>query len=144
MSAREVRIRKADLEVDRDRILAVLARNLPLAASVDRYNWLYLANPCGRSSVWLAEDAKTGEAVGTSAGHPKRVRVNGKVETALNLSDFAFDKAYRSLGPALKLLRATLEPMQKGEFAFSYDHPSDAMLAIYTRMGGQDVSKRER
>jgi hypothetical protein len=41
-------------------------------------------------------------------------------------------------------LRATLEPMKSGEFAFSYDHPSPAMLALYKRMGGSDVSARRR
>jgi hypothetical protein len=142
--SRDVRVRRADPVADRDAILGVLARNLPLAAGVDRHEWLYLSNPCGQSRVWLAEDTKTGEAVGTSAGHPKKVKVDGQVLTALNLSDFAVDKAYRSLGPALKLLRATLEPMQKGEFAFSYDHPSESMLAIYKRMGAKDVSKRNR
>lgn len=144
MSVGEIRVRGADPEADRDRILAVLGRNLPPAAVRDRYEWLYLDNPCGRASVWLAEDMKTGEAVGTSAGHPKRVWVNGALERSLNLSDFAIDRAYRSLGPALALLRATLAPMGRGDFAFSYDHPSEAMLALYRYMGGQAISRSQR
>jgi hypothetical protein len=140
----EVRIQQADPERDRDRILEVLARNLPPAAAADRHEWLYLRNPCGRSPVWLALDATTGEPVGTSAGHIKRVRVAGRTELALNLSDFAIDRGYRSLGPALALLRATLEPMRQGVFAFSYDHPTDAMLAIYQRIGGRSVSSNQR
>ena len=144
MSVTEIRIRRADPEADRDRVLAVLSRNLPAAASAARYAWLYLANPAGRSCVWLMEEARTGEPVGTSAGHPKRVRVHGRIETALNLGDFAIDRAYRALGPALKLLRATLQPVEDGEFAFSYEHPSDAMLAVYRRMGGREVGRTER
>jgi hypothetical protein len=142
--AGEVHIQKVDPEADRDRILAVLARNLPAAATAERHDWLYLRNPCGRSRVWLALDARTGEPVGTSAAHIKKVRVAGRIEPALNLGDFAIDRPYRSLGPALALLRATLEPVQRGEFAFSYDHPSEVMLALYLRMGGRDVSPNER
>lgn len=144
MRAHAVRIRRADPEADRDRVTRVLSRNLPAAAGEERYAWLYLENPCGPSRVWLAEDEETGEAVGTSAGHPKRVRVQGKIELALNLGDFAMDRAYRSLGPGLRLLRATLAPMDGGEFAFSYEQPSEAMLAIYARMGGQGVGRYER
>jgi hypothetical protein len=70
--------------------------------------------------------------------------MDGTVVDVLDLSDFAFDAPYRTLGPALRLLRATLEPVNAGEFAFSYDHPSRAMLALYRRMGGRDVSTRRR
>lgn len=141
---RDVRVREADPERDRNRILAVLSRSLPAAATADRYAWLYLSNPHGRARVWLAEDAETGEPVGTSAGHPKRVWADGAQLDVLDLSDFAFDAAYRTLGPALKLLRATLAPIERADFAFSYDHPSRAMFAIYQRMGGRDVSARRR
>lgn len=141
---RDVTVRVADPRQDRARILGVLARSLSSASAADRYDWLYLSNPHGPARVWLAEDSATGEAVGTSAGHPKRVWVNGEQHEVLDLSDFAMDAAYRTLGPSLKLLRATLEPMQRGEFAFSYDHPSPSMYAIYKRMGARAVSVRRR
>ncbi len=132
------------MQADREAILAVLSRNLPNAAGFERYRWLYLDNPCGPARVWLAEDATTGEAIGTSAGYPKRVYVDGAVETVLNLSDFAFDQAHRTLGPALKLLRVTLEAMTDPSLSFSYDRPSEAMLAIYKRMGACAVSPLRR
>lgn len=139
-----VRVRRADPVRDRDSIIAVLQRNMRALVNVSaRHDWLYLGNPCGHAWVWLAEDAATGTVVGTSAGYPKRVRVDGKTLEVLDLSDFAVDAGYRTLGPALTLLRATLEPMQ-GRFAFSYDHPSLAMLAVYKRMGGRAVSRLRR
>ena len=119
MSNSAVRIREADPATNRERILALLARNLPEASSPQRHDWLYLSNPWGTARVWLAEDVATGEAVGTSAGQPRRMRLEGETVLALCLSDFAIDAAYRSLGPALKLLQATLEPVRKGEYAFS-------------------------
>lgn len=140
----DVVVRAANLEADREQILGVLRRNLERASAPERYGWLYLSNPYGKARVWVAEDAQSGEVVGTSAGHPKRAWMDGEQVDVLDLSDFVLDRPYRTLGPALKLLRATLEPMSAGEFAFSYDHPSRAMLALYQRMGGRDVSGRRR
>jgi hypothetical protein len=139
-----VRVRAADPRRDRERIGTVLARNLPPAAGADRYDWLYLDNPAGPARVWVAEDAATGEVIGTSAGHPKRMYCEGQIETVLDLSDFAIDAPYRTLGPALALLRATLAPVGAGEYAFSYDHPTDPMLAIYRRMGRRDLAPQRR
>lgn len=140
-----VRVRRADPVRDRDAVIAVLQRNIhPLVNVRARHDWLYLGNPCGHAWVWLAEETETGKPVGTSAGHPKRVRVDGTMLDVLDLSDFAIDAGYRTLGPALTLLRATLEPMQQGRFTFSYDHPSPAMCAVYERMGGRTVSQRRR
>jgi hypothetical protein len=130
-----VRIRAADPRSDRDAILAVLERNLTGTASAKRFDWLYLANPAGPGRAWLAEDAQTGQPVGTSAGFPKRIRVGGTIKPALNFSDFAIDRQYRSLGPALKLLRRTLEPVNNGEFAFAYEHSIGSMPALYARLG---------
>lgn len=130
-----VSVRPAALDEDRDAILSVLSRNLTNAGSRARLDWLYGSNPAGPSLVWVAEDATTGEIVGTSAAHPKTMVVGGARVTALNLSDFAFDRPYRTIGPALKLLRATLAPVDTGRFAFSYDHPSAAMAALYVRLG---------
>ncbi len=144
MASTSLRIRRADPRADEGAILAVLLRNLPAAAAEGRYAWLYLGNPEGPAQVWLAEDAATGEAVGTSAAHVREVRIDGKPCRALNLSDFAVDAAHRSLGPALQLLRATLEPVKRGEFAFSYDLPSRSMAAIYRRLGGMDLGPMVR
>ncbi|MEE8106617.1 MAG: GNAT family N-acetyltransferase [Planctomycetota bacterium] len=140
----EIRVREADPVADREAILKVLSSGLPEAASARRLDWLYLSNPDGRALVWLAEDAETGEPIGTSAGYPRSMVVDGQRVAALNLSDFAIDAKHRSLGPALKLLRASLEPMKDGRFVFSYDYPSAAMLAIYKRMGGHPLAETRR
>lgn len=130
----EITIRAAHLERDREGILSVLAANLPGAGTPERFEWLYRSNPAGPSRVWVAGTAD-GTVVGTSAAHPRRMRVAGAPVVALVLSDFAFDPGYRSLGPALQLLKATLEPVRSGEFPFSYDFPSESMAAIYRRLG---------
>jgi ribosomal protein S18 acetylase RimI-like enzyme len=116
---------------------------LSAAGTVERFNWLYLENPHGLARLWVAETAH-GEIVGTSAGHPKRAWLDGHLHDVLDLSDFAFDPSYRSAGPGLQLLRATLAGVAADDVALSYDHPSRAMLALHLRLGGHDVSARRR
>jgi len=139
-----LRIRDASPREDAARIRAVLQRNLPEAAAADRIAWLYAGNPCGPSHVWLAEEEDTGAVAGTSAGHVRRFLVDGRPCDVLNLSDFAIDGCYRTLGPALGLLRATLATVRERGFAFSYDVPSRAMLALYRRMGYAELGPMER
>ncbi len=145
-SPRDVKIRAADYVSDRDAIMSVVARNLPARTdarkSVQRYDWLYRFNPVGPARAWVAEDARTGQVVGISTGVPKQVRVSGRVEVALNLTDFAIDHPYRSLGPALRLLRSTLEPVNARQFAFAYEQAVGGMLALYTRLGVRPVASK--
>src|ERR1700687_4291666 len=135
--------RRADPLVERDAILAVLKRNLPTAAAPARFEWLYLSNPDGPALVWIALDGD-GVPIGTSAAHPRRMRIEGSVTRVLNLGDFAVDPHCRTLGPALQLLRATLEAVCAGAYALSYDLPSRQMLALYQRMGLAELAPSER
>ncbi|MFI5402894.1 MAG: GNAT family N-acetyltransferase, partial [Planctomycetota bacterium] len=144
MRSGSLRVRAADPKAEREAILRVLERNLPRAVQPGRYDWLYLGNPRGPALVWVAEDESTGAVVGVSAAHRRRVRVRGVVAEALNLGDFAIDAEYRALGPALQLLRATLEPVREGRFAFSFDHMNDAMQAAYRRIEGASFGGMER
>ncbi len=137
-------IRSADPAADAPGIGAVLGRNLPDAAKPERLRWLYGTNPCGPALVWIAEREGSGEPVATSAAHRRRFRIDGKDALALNLSDFAIDAGYRTLGPALALLRATLAAVAEGGFAFSYDVPSESMLALYKRLGHLELGRMER
>ena len=139
-----LRTRPADQAADRQRIGEVLRRNLPDAAPFERLAWLYGTNPCGPALVWLAEVEGSGEPVATSAAHRRRFRIDGRDALALNLSDFAIDAGYRTLGPALGLLRATLAAVAEGGFAFSYDVPSESMLALYKRLGCVELGRMER
>ena len=131
----DVIVRAAHPSTDRSVVLSLLDRNMPGAASGKRYDWLYLQNPVGSAQVWIAEDARTGRAVATSAALPKRIRIGGEVHTALNLTDFVVDRGYRSLGPALKLFRRTLEPVLSGKYTFAYEHSIGSMPALYARLG---------
>jgi len=143
MPVHRVRIRAANPEDERDRVLPVLGRNLTEAGTAERYRWLYLDNPHGIARLWVAETT-SGEIVGTSAGHPKRAWIDGQLHDVLDMSDFAFEASHRSAGPALQLLRATLADVTASDFTLCYDHPSPAMLALLRRVGSRDVSGRRR
>jgi hypothetical protein len=141
--AKGLTIREADPVADGARIEGVLSRGLPEAASRERLAWLYLGNPEGRSRVWLLEDP-CGNAVGTGAAHFRSMHVRGEVVRAMVLGDFAIDPAHRSLGPAIRLLRAMLSPMEEGACAFSYDLPSPTVLQIHVRMGAGELAPLQR
>lgn len=139
----EIRIRQVDPALERERILSVLAVNLPAAAAPERFDWLYLSNPDGPALVWLAEH-EHGEAVGTSAAHPRRMRIGGDPARALNLGDFAIDRSQRTLGLALRLLGATLAPVRDRTYALSYDFSNASMHAVYRRMRVPALGRNER
>lgn len=139
----EIGVRQVDPAAARERILGVLASSLPAAAGRERFDWRYLCNPDGPALVWLAE-GESGEVLATSAAYPRRMRVGGDVVRALNLGDFAVDRSHRTLGPALRLLRATLAPVHDGTYAFSYDFSNAPMHAVYRRMQVNSLGHIER
>jgi hypothetical protein len=143
VGSREIRVRQVDPALERERILTVLALNLPAAAAPERFDWLYLSNPDGPALVWLAE-YENGEPTGTSAAHPRRMHVGGDRVVALNLGDFAIDRSQRTLGLALRLLGATLAPVRDRAYAFSYDFGNASMQAVYRRMGVHGLGRNER
>jgi hypothetical protein len=60
---------------------------------------------------------------------------NGEEKLGLVLGDFCVNEKYRSLGPSLQLQRACVGMVSDAGFDFFYDFPSDAMMAIYRRLG---------
>jgi hypothetical protein len=143
MTTGPISIRRVRPKAERTVVLRLLKENLPEAATEGRFDWAYLDNPDGAALVWLAETAD-GDAVGTSAAFPRQFRVKGNTVQALVLSDFAIDSRFRTLGPAIALLRATLASVDDGLYDFALDHPSDSMLAVYKRLGGAELGRLRR
>jgi hypothetical protein len=131
-----ITIRPANLEQDRDLMVATLSRYLTPTSNQDRFDWLYRQNPHGATRAWLAVDSDTGEVAGSSAAFARRMVVNGDERAGWVLGDFCVAEKYRSLGPALQLQRATLKAVQEaGESGLCYDFPSRRLAAIYQRLG---------
>jgi hypothetical protein len=139
-----IRTRELDVETERDLMIAFLGENLPGHGGAAHFDWLYRDNPDGVARAWLAVDDETEEPVGAAAAFPRRVWVHGTEMVCWNLGDFAIRKEYRSLGPAMILQRACLQPVIEGRIPFAYDHPSCVMLAIYKRMGIPETGRITR
>jgi hypothetical protein len=127
-------IREVDLADDREDIIRFLDENLPSNSDTARFEWLYLANPCGRARAWMAKD-NFGRTIGVAAAFPRNFCIAGDTHRVWVLGDFCVAKEYRTLGPALQLQRAALESLTADEHAICYDFPSKAMMSIYGRLG---------
>lgn len=124
-------IEEADLQKDRETLIRLLDENRDYTVTDNRYEWLYLNNPAGRACAWLLKDAEKSSFVGASAAIPRRMWVNGEIMDCFVLSDFSIDPNYRTLGPAVKLNRASVDPVLSGSTPFAYDFPSEKMAVVH-------------
>jgi hypothetical protein len=129
-----ITIRDADLQADREEIIRFLHENLTADSDAARFDWLYFKNPFGRARAWMAVDT-SGRMVGLAAAFPRFFSIAGTTQRTWVLGDFCFDRAYRSLGPALQLQRLSLKSLTADEHAICYDFPSQTMMSIYNRLG---------
>ncbi|MGE0823680.1 MAG: hypothetical protein AB7G75_32245 [Candidatus Binatia bacterium] len=129
-----IRVRVADLNVDRAILIDALARFLTPESTPRRYDWLYLGSPHGRPRSWLAIDDNTSEIIGVASAFPRRLYFEGRELTGWILGDFCISDHYRSLGPALQLQRACLAEIAGDKATFCYDLPSPGMMAVYRRL----------
>jgi hypothetical protein len=130
-----VTVRPAELDTEREALLAVLERNLPDLAHRRRFDWLYRANPAGHAWAWLACDSRTKEVIGTASVFPRAVWLGNRQHRCGQVGDFAIDAGHRSLGPAVLLQRATFAPVDDGSVAFCYDcPPHEQGMATFRRL----------
>ena len=135
-------IRSVNLNSEKENLVALLRRNFNLYVSpskdLERFDWLYLHNPAGPAWAWFAYDDESEKLVGLASVFPRVVWMGGKLQRCGAVGDFAIDISHRSLGPALKLQRATFEPVDQGALAFCYDcPPHEAGMATFHRLGMQ-------
>jgi len=130
-----IRIRRLELQKDRDVLIEFLFRHLTPLSDGRRFDWLYLANPSGKAQVWAAEDSRTGAMVGASAVFPRALYESGRERMGFVLGDFCIHPAYRSLGPAVLLQRTSIEEMSFSNQMLGYDLPGVKMMAVQRRLG---------
>jgi hypothetical protein len=138
------RVRPADA---RDDLLRLWATNLQLESSAEaKYAWLYQDAPINPEDVWLLRATLEGavSTVGTAGVGVRRFQVGeGATDvTAGLLADLAVDKAHRSVGPALGLVRAVKESVlgkgdAPGVHAFAYGFPNALAEGVFKRVGYQ-------
>ena len=139
-------IRQADLTEDLGAIAETVNASFDCHLQLERFRWLYQANPDGPAISWLAVDDRSGEIVGTTAVCPRRVRIGGSGRDAMawNCCDFSIRSHYRTLGTAIKLRRAARAGVDAGHSEFLYAHPNDRMLPVHLRVGHRALGKMVR
>lgn len=125
---------QADLEADKDRILAFWAANHPKPLE-HKYAWMYQNNPFGRARVWLLLHSETQELVGMGAAFPRQLITDGHRHEAAVLGDFLVHQAHRSLGPALQLQKSILQVLHHDELALLYGLPNRSAEFVFQRVG---------
>ena len=132
-------VHEARVDSDRGLILETLHRfltsHLTTESNAARFAWLYERNPHGSPRAWVARDANRGEVIGLGSAFPRYLCHPEGRELAWVLGDFCIHPDYRTLGPAIQLQRVFLEEAGAGRLAFWYDFPSQAMVAVYRRLG---------
>jgi len=130
-----IRVRPVRLASETDEVLKILSANLPALPHARRYEWLYRGNPDGCASTWLAYDDGSDEAIGVASVFPRAMWVGGESKIGGQVGDFAIAPAYRSLGPAVLLQKATFEPVDQEKMALCYDCPPNAAaMATFRRL----------
>ncbi len=136
------RVECADIEKDREAILAVWERNLASTDNLEaKLNWHFCNNPCGRGLCWkLVAD---GEIVGMTSLGMRRLKIGGSEVTVGVACDFAVDKRHRFLQPALMLQKALLTSSGP-RVSMAYGFPNSRVAAVMQRVGYQELCSVDR
>lgn len=119
--------------------------NLQLESAAEaKYAWLYQDAPNVPDDVWLLRATLDGavSTVGTAGVGVRTFQVGERANdvTAGLLADLAVDKAHRSVGPALGLVRAVKESVlgkadAPGTHSFAYGFPNALAEGVFKRVG---------
>ena len=130
-----ITVRRANLDSERDQLLSMFRQYLSPDYGSDRFDTLYRQNPNGGADAWVATEGSTGAIIGAGAAFPRKLYFSGRERLGCVLGDFCMHAEYRSLGPSLLLQKACISTVQQPPFEFFYDFPSQAMMAVYARLG---------
>lgn len=108
-----------------------------------KYKWLNELNPAGFSLSYLLKDLEAESAIGTHSICKREFVYSGKKLAAGVMIDFAVDRSYRSLGPAMFLLKnATKDASDK--LSFLYGFPNRKAAPVFKRAGARSLGETRR
>ena len=134
---------QADLDRDREQILAVWSRNLkprPQELQRKKFAWHYLENPCGPGKCWLLAAQPSGDVVGTCGLSPRKMRLGAKTIVVGHASDLAVDAKHRGIRPAV-LLQKSLKTSLGDGLSFIYTAPNERARTTMQLAGFQVVGQ---
>lgn len=127
-------IEKADLTRDQVKVVRFWKTNFP-AWPEEKYSWFYQNNVAGAADCWLITNEENGTVIGTTVIFPRKFIINNRDYLGGITGDFAVDKQYRVLGPALKLQREVINSCESGKYHFLYGFPNMHSEPVQKRVG---------
>lgn len=119
----------------RDDLLRLWADNLQVETSpAAKFDWIYRDAPLLPENVWLVRASTTRAAVGTAGLGLRRMQLPHGDATAGLLADLAVDKAHRSLGPAMAIVRE-VKSWALGHLDLAYGFPNALAQGVFKRTG---------
>ena len=119
------------------------ADNLTLESHVaDKFAWLYFEAPIVPARVFVLT-TDDGHPVGTAGVGVREFQLGAEVGQAGLLADLAVDRAHRSVGPALALVRAGKAYVDE-QFALAYGFPNKLAEGVFKRAGYRALGSIER
>jgi len=129
-------LRPASLSEDRQELIGLLERNLPGMPMRAHFPWRHEGNPAGPGWCWALCDRQSGIICAMTSVFPRRMFLDGRLISGGQVGEFAVDSAYRSLGPAVMLQRATFQLVDSGVLALCYDCPPHSRgMSTFVRLG---------
>lgn len=99
----------------------------------ERCRWLYLDNPDGQATIWIAREA--GEVAGFAALVPRRMRVDGDDRVAWNTADLSVRAPFRRRGIATALRTRAREAIDAGQVDLLYGNPNGKSEGAHRKAG---------
>jgi len=135
-SAARYAIRLATTAEDRAAILALWGQAFPAPQQHPiKYDWCYGQTPQGQGRLYVMS-ADDGAVIGVQGIVPRHWYIKGTVVATGICADLVVDKNYRSIGPALTMVRQVVELEQRsGDASLLYGFPNPKSESLYRRAG---------
>jgi hypothetical protein len=101
----------------------------------EKFSWMYCSNPDGLASTWLVKHSESSNIVGMMSSFPRRFRYKDITFKGGIQGDFLIHRKHRSLGPALMLLKATVESLENSDYDFLLAFPNKKAEPVFKRAG---------
>ena len=137
----DLEIRPYD-DADEDLVLGLLSSSLGWLPDADHrafFRWKHLANPAGRSAMWVAQ--ANGVLVGFRAMLRWRFVVDGAEVEAVRAVDTATAPEARGLGVFQELTLHALDELKSDGVAFVFNTPNDQSRPGYLKMGWRELGR---
>ncbi len=108
-----------------------------------RYEWLNELNPPGKSLTYVLFDNEADKIVGVQSVCLRRFEAGGNQLLAGTMIDLVVDKSYRSLGPAMQLLKRSTKSARE-KLAFLYGFPNRKAAPVFKRAGAKTLGCMQR